>query len=272
MLSRMSVEENTSHMATLYGYYRVLKDDLPKPEWNNAIWKDGISNIDEHINGYQGGRGVDMESGVSDNNPNVWPASAHAKALNEVQRWFIEQTRLGIPVDFSNEGIRGLAHLKATCFPSQNAMGATWDRKLVRRQGEITAIEGRALGYTNIYSPVCDVSRDQRWGRNEDTYGEAPYLVGELAVQAVQGLQSHGVASTVKHYTIYSVTKGAREGQARVDPQVAPREAEDVLVYPFKRAFRDGGAMGTMRSYNDYDGVPISGSHYWLTDRLRGEF
>src|SRR5688572_18035004 len=144
LLSQMTLEEKTCQMATLYGWRRVLKDSLPKPEWKNAIWKDGIANIDEHINGYQGGRGVDKESGVSNENPNTWPASAHAKAMNEVQRWFIEQTRLGIPVDFSNEGIRGLAHLKATCFPSQNAMGATWDRKMVRRQGEITAIEGRA--------------------------------------------------------------------------------------------------------------------------------
>jgi beta-glucosidase len=272
LLAKMNLEEKTCQMATLYGYQRVLLDALPTPQWKQKIWKDGIANIDEHLSGYVGGRGIGVPSGITKDRTHIWPASSHAKAINDVQRWFIEETRLGIPVDFSAEGIRGLAHLRATCFPSQNGMGSTWDRALVRRQGEIVGAEGRALGYTNIYSPIMDTMRDQRWGRNEDTFGEAPYLVAELGVQMIQGLQSQGVASSVKHYTIYSQNKGAREGPARVDPQVAPREAEDVHVYPFKRAFRDGGAMGAMSSYNDYDGIPVTASHYWLTERLRGEF
>src|SRR5262249_13056742 len=155
-----------------------------------------------------------------------WPASAHATAINNMQRWFLEETRLGIPVDFTNEGVRGVAHYKATCFPSQNGMGSTWDRELIHQQGEIVAIEGRALGYTNVYTPIMDVVRDQRWGRNEDSFGEAPYLVGELGVQMVEGMQSHGLASTVKHFALYSTPKGGREGQARTDPEIGPREAE----------------------------------------------
>src|SRR3954466_6651897 len=151
-------------------------------------------------------------------------------------------------------------------------MGCTWDRELVREQGAIVGTEARALGYTNIYAPILDVMRDQRWGRNEDTYGEAPYLVAELGLQVVNAIQSRGVASTPKHYAVYSVLKGAREGQARTDPQVAPREVEDLLLYPFMRAFSEGHAMGTMSSYNDYDGVPITGSAYWLIDKLRGDF
>src|SRR4051812_3483608 len=272
LLKRMTVEEKTCQLCTLYGYRRQLMDDLPKPSWKQAIWKDGLANIDEHLNGWQGGRGIGVESGLVTDNPNIWPPHAHAEAINKVQKWFVEETRLGIPVDFSNEGIRGLAHLRATCFPSENGMGSTWDRELVRKQGEIVGAEAKALGYTNIYAPVLDVMRDQRWGRNEDSYGEAPFLVGELGVQMIEGMQSRGIASTVKHYAIYSVNKGAREGQARVDPQATPREVENVLLYPFKRAFRDAHAMGAMSSYNDYDGVPVTGSHYWLTERLRDDF
>src|SRR5256885_1655219 len=89
LLSRMNVDEKTCQMATLYGYPRVLKDDLPKPSWKEAAWKDGIANIDEHLNGWRGGRGADVESSVT-NNPNYWPASAHVNAINAVQRWFLE--------------------------------------------------------------------------------------------------------------------------------------------------------------------------------------
>jgi beta-glucosidase len=272
LLSKMSVEEKTNQCCTLYGYHRQLKDPLPTPKWKDAIWKDGIANIDEHLNGYQGGRGIGVESGVMKDPTNVWPASKHAEAINAVQKWFVEQTRMGIPVDFTNEGIRGLAFWHATCFPSGNGMGSTWDRALARKQGEIVGGEARAVGYTNIYAPVLDVQRDQRWGRNEDTYGEAPYLVAEMGLNITQGMQSKGIASTAKHFAIYSVLKGAREGQARTDPQVAPREVEDLLLYPFMRVFSEGHAMGTMSSYNDYDGVPITGSSYWLIDRLRGDF
>ena len=272
LLAQMNLDEKTCQLATLYGYGRVLQDELPTPQWKQKIWKDGIANIDEHLSGYVGGRGIGVPAGLIKDEKHVWPASNHAKALNEVQRWFIEETRLGIPVDFSAEGIRGIAHLYATCFPNQNGMGSTWNRALVRRQGEITGAEGRALGYTSIYSPILDTVRDQRWGRNEDCYGESPYLVAELGLEMIRGIQSQGAASAVKHFTIYSQNKGAREGPARVDPQVAPREAEDIHVYPFKRAFLEGKAMGTMSSYNDYDGVPVTGSRYWLTDRLRHEF
>src|SRR4029453_429713 len=119
--------------------------------------------------------------------------------MNEVQRFFIEETRLGIPVDFTNEGLRGVAFPVATSFPSQSGLVHTSDTELVRGVGRITAREARALGYTNIYAPTLDVARDQRWGRVEDTYGEDPYLASRLGVEMVKGLQENGVASTAKH-------------------------------------------------------------------------
>ena len=128
------------------------------------------------------------------------------------------------------------------------------------------------LGYTNVYAPILDVGRDQRWGRYEEVYGESPYLVAELGIEMVRGLQhNHQVAATGKHFAAYSNNKGAREGMARVDPQMSPREVENIHIYPFKRVIREAGMLGVMSSYNDYDGIPVQGSYYWLTTRLRGE-
>ncbi|HEY3026468.1 MAG TPA: glycoside hydrolase family 3 N-terminal domain-containing protein [Pyrinomonadaceae bacterium] len=263
LLSQMNLAEKTCQTATLYGYKRVLQDELPTPNWKNEIWKDGIANIDEHLNGWGAGS---KSVYATDIRKHVW-------AMNETQRFFVEETRLGVPVDFTNEGLRGVAFSVATSFPSELGMGNTWDPALVREMGRISGQEARALGYTNIYAPTLDVSRDQRWGRIEDTYGEDPYLASRLGVEMVKGLQEHyTVASTGKHFAVYSVGKGAREGEARTDPQVSPREVENILLPPFKAAIKEGGMLGVMSSYNDYDGVPVTGSKYWLTDRLRKDF
>ena len=266
LLQQMTLEEKTCQMVTLYGYKRVLKDALPTPEWKQMLWKDGIGAIDEHLNGFQ-------QWGLPpSDNENVWPASRHAWALNEIQRFFVEDTRLGIPVDFTNEGIRGVESYKATNFPTQLGLGHTWNRELIRQVGLITGREARMLGYTNVYAPILDVGRDQRWGRYEEVYGESPYLVAELGIEMVRGLQhNHQVAATAKHFAAYSNNKGAREGMARVDPQMPPREVENIHIYPFKRVIREAGLLGVMSSYNDYDGIPIQGSYYWLTTRLRKE-
>jgi len=262
LLSQMTLEEKTCQTATLYGYGRVLKDELPTPGWKNEIWKDGIANIDEHLNGW----------GPSAKSVYATDIEKHVWAMNETQRFFIEDTRLGIPADFTNEGLRGVAAPVATSFPNELGLGHTWDSELVREVGRITGIEGRALGYTNIYAPTLDLLRDQRWGRAEDVYGEDPYLAAKLGVEMVKGLQeNYTVASTAKHFAVYSVAKGAREGQARTDPQVSPREVENILLPPFAAAIK-AGVLGVMSSYNDYDSIPVTGSDYWLTKRLRKDF
>jgi beta-glucosidase len=266
LLGRMTLEEKTAQMATLYGFGRVLADELPTAAWDTSLWKDGIGNIDEQLNG---------NTGTDKNLPDPkydapWPE--HVRALNEIQRWFVERTRLGIPVDFTNEGIRGLLHTKATSFPAQLAVASTWDKALVREIGRITGREARALGYTNVYSPVLDLARDPRWGRTIETYGEDPFLVSELGVEQVRGIQEARVVSTLKHFGVYSVPQGARDGDARTDPHATWSEVQTVLLAPFRRAVRDGHAMGVMASYNDYDGVPVIASSLFLTDILRGEY
>ena len=264
LLSQMTVEEKTCQLATLYGYGRVLRDSLPVEAWKQEIWKDGIGNIDEMLNGV---------GGKSSRVPHLlYPFSNHAEAINAVQRWFVEETRLGIPVDFSNEGIHGLNHTKATPLPAPIAIGSTWNRDLVYRAGEIAGQEARALGYTNVYAPILDVVRDPRWGRTLECYGEDPYLIAELGKEMVLGIQSQGVASTLKHYAVYSVPKGGRDGDCRTDPHVAPRELHNLYLYPFRRVVREARPLGVMSSYNDWDGVPVTSSHYFLTELLREEY
>ena len=264
LLSLMTLEEKTNQMATLYGYKRVLKDELPNTGWKNQIWKDGIANIDEHLNSLP-------------NHPQVksqwsFPYSKHAQAINEVQKWFVEQTRMGIPVDFTNEGIHGLNHDRATPLPSPINIGSTWNKDMVRKAGELVGREGKALGYTNIYAPILDVARDPRWGRVVETYGEDPFLVAALGSQMVLGIQSNGIASTLKHFAAYSVPKGGRDGNARTDPHIAPRELHEIYLYPFRKVIRETGVMGVMSSYNDWDGMPVTGSHYFLTELLRNQY
>lgn len=263
LLSQMSMEEKTCQLATLYGYRRVLKDPLPTPGWAKEIWKDGIANIDEMHNGVH-------RSGASDN-PHIASPGATVRALNEVQRWFIEETRLGIPVEFTNEGVRGANYRKTVNFPANIALGATWNPELLTRVGEVVAKESKAIGYRNVYAPLLDLARDPRWGRVVECYGEDPFHVGILGLHMCQAIRSQGLASTAKHFAVYSEPKGGRDGTARTDPHVTPREVEMLHLRPWERVVK-GGLLGVMSSYNDYDGVPISGSSEFLIDKLRKEW
>lgn len=264
LLNQMTLEEKSCQMATLYGFGRVLKDSLPTEGWKNEIWKDGIANIDEQLNGVGSARRRTPEM--------IYPFSNHAEAINKTQRWFIEETRLGIPVDFSNEGIHGLNHTKATPLPAPISIGSTWNRDLVHQAGDIAGKEAKALGYNNVYAPILDVARDPRWGRVLETYGEDPYLVGELGVQMVKGIQQNGVASTLKHFAVYSIPKGGRDAAVRTDPHVAPRELHEIHLYPFKKVIQKAHPKGVMSSYNDWDGMPVTASYYFLTELLRQEY
>lgn len=129
-----------------------------------------------------------------------------------------------------------------------------------------------ALGYTNIYSPILDIAQDPRWGRCVETYGEDPYLVGELGKQMITSLQKYNLVATPKHFAVYSIPIGGRDGKTRTDPHVAPREMRTLYIEPFRMAFQEAGALGVMSSYNDYDGEPITGSYHFLTEILRQEW
>lgn len=260
LVSRMNLTEKACQLTTLYGYGAVLKDSLPTPEWKDEIWANGIANIDEQLTGQRKSKVYSL------------PYSAHADAINTIQRWFIEQTRLGIPVDFTNEGIAGLKHEKATAFPREIGQGSTFDKPLIRAIGEVEGKEAKALGYTNIYAPEMDVTSDPRWGRVESCYGSSPYLVGQLGDAMIEGIQGQGVASTLKHFAVYSVPIGGRDGGVRTHPRVAPREMRELYLEPFREVIETAHPLGVMASYNEYDGVPIIASKQFMTDILRKEY
>ena len=264
LLSLMTLEEKTNQTATLYGFGRVLKDELPTPQWKNEIWKDGIANIDEHLNS--------LPFHPKSATQYSFPYSKHTAAINHVQKWFIEETRLGIPVDFTNEGIHGLNHDRATPLPAPINIGSTWNKALVKKAGLMVGREAKALGYTNVYAPILDLARDPRWGRVVETYGEDPFLVAEMGKQMTLGIQKNGIAATLKHFAAYSIPKGGRDGHARTDPHISPRELHEIHLYPFKRVIQEANIWGVMSSYNDWDGMPITGSPYFLTELLRKQY
>lgn len=253
LISQMTLEEKAGQLVTYYGFNKVLEDSVPTLAWKQTALRNGVANIDEHLNG------------------EIYDLKRLVACMHETQRFFVEYTRLGIPVDFSNEGIRGLCAPKATSFSSMNGLGCTWDKELAYLQGEIEGKEARTLGYTNVYAPILDVARDQRWGRWEGSIGEDPYLVARLGVEMAKGIQSQKVVSTPKHYVGYGDCKAARQWDARTDPHITPSEMYYIHEYPFRKVFQEAGALGVMCAYNDYDGVPMSGNYHYLTEVLRQE-
>lgn len=261
LISQMNLTEKACQLTTLYGYGAVLEDPLPTPDWKNEIWANGIANIDEQLTGL---RKNSIEYAL--------PYSDHAKNINKIQRFFVEETRLGIPVDFTTEGIAGLNHAKATAFPREIAQGCTFDQKLIYNIGVVEGKEAKALGYTNIYAPEIDVSSDPRWGRAESCYSASPFICGLFGTAMVKGIQSQGIASTLKHYAVYSIPIGGRDGGVRTHPRVAPREMLEIYMEPFRATIENAHPLGIMASYNEYDGVPVIASKKFMDTILRQKY
>ncbi|MEJ7659334.1 MAG: glycoside hydrolase family 3 protein [Hymenobacter sp.] len=203
-------------------------------------------------------------------------AADNARVANELQRYFVEHTRLGIPVFLHEEGLHGLAGKGSTSFPQPIALAGTFDPALVQQLYGVVAQETRSRGAHQILSPVVDVAREPRWGRCEETFGEDPYLVGEMGVAAVLGLQGDGtyrdnrhVVATLKHFAAH----GQPEGGTNTAPvNVSERLLREVFLYPFKQAVERAHPGSVMASYNEIDGVPSHANHWLLTDVLRREW
>jgi beta-glucosidase len=200
------------------------------------------------------------------------------RLVNALQSYATNRTRLGIPILFHEEGLHGYAARGATSFPQAIALASSWDPALVRAVNGITAREIRARGVSLALTPVVDVARDPRWGRIEETFGEDPYLVGEMGVAAVEGLQGEGkirslspgkVFATLKHLTGH----GQPESGTNVGPApYAERTLREFFFPPFETVIRRTGASAVMPSYNEIDGVP-SHANAWLLEKvLRGEW
>ncbi|MDO3410306.1 glycoside hydrolase family 3 N-terminal domain-containing protein [Saccharibacillus sp. CPCC 101409] len=210
--------------------------------------------------------GVTLETGLS-------PAEG-AEAVNEIQRYAVEHSRLGIPILIGEECSHGHMAIGATVFPVPLNIGSAWNPELYRRMCRAVAAETRAQGGAVTYSPVLDVVRDPRWGRTEECFGEDPFLIGELAVASVEGLQGESldaedsVGATLKHFAGY----GASEGGRNAGPvHMGWRELIESDLYPFERAVR-AGAASIMPAYNEIDGVPCTTNERLLDGILRGEW
>ena len=201
------------------------------------------------------------------------PAQA-AEFTNDLQKWVMTNTRLGIPVQFHEECLHGHAAPKGTSFPQAIGLASTWNPALIQKVFSATALEVRARGGHQCLTPVVDLARDPRWGRTEETYGEDPYLTSRMAVAIVKALQGTGpnvdenhVIATAKHF--------AAHGQPESGTNIAPanfseRVIREYFLPSFKAAVTEAGIMSVMPSYNEIDGVP-SHANKWLLEKVLRE-
>jgi beta-glucosidase len=275
LLSRMTLEEKIAQITAVWNRKAELLTATGEfdPEKARRLYPEGIGQFvrpnDLH--------GAGMPS------PDQQPfrdARQTVALVNAIQRFQVTQTRLGIPALFHEEGLHGYAARGATHFPQAIALASSWDPALLTRVFTVVSREIRARGVQLALAPVVDVARDARWGRIEETYGEDPYLVGELGVAAVKGFQGDGVPlesglprghvyATLKHMTGH----GQPESGTNVGPaEISERVLRETFFPPFEAAIRRAGAAAVMPSYNEIDGVPSHANRWLLQDILRGEF
>jgi beta-glucosidase len=189
-----------------------------------------------------------------------------AERINEIQRFFVEHTRLGIPIIPFDEALHGLLREGATAFPQSIGLAATWDVPMMSKVSAAVAVEARSRGLRDILSPVVNIARDVRWGRVEETYGEDPYLCSKMGVAFVKSFEERGVITTPKHF----VANSGDGGRDSYPIEFNERALDEVYFPPFKNCFLYGGSMSVMSAYNSLDGVPCS-SNSWLLRKVLKE-
>lgn len=187
---------------------------------------------------------------------------------NQVQRFFVEETRLGIPAVIHEESTGGFCARQATQFPQGINLASTWDPELVESVATVIGRQLRAVGARLTLAPVLDIARDPRWGRLEETYGEDPELASRIGVGYVRGVQGQGVVATAKHFLGYGTPEG---GFNWGWVSLGPRHLRDVVAAPFRAVINEAAVGAVMPSYNEIDGLPLHGSHELLTTLLRDE-
>ncbi|KAF2711586.1 glycoside hydrolase family 3 protein [Pleomassaria siparia CBS 279.74] len=197
------------------------------------------------------------------------PPSWLSEGIKIAQEYIIQNTTLGIPALVQTEGIHGLLVDNATVFNSPIAQACSWDPELIQEMARIIALESQAVGVNQIFAPLADLARELRYGRVEETYGEDPYLVGEMAYSYVVGIQAGNVSATVKHFAAFS---NPEQGLNTGPVHGGERERRTTWLPPFKRAIIDAGAWSIMGAYNSYDGIPTIADHHLMTDILREEW
>ncbi|WP_373929174.1 glycoside hydrolase family 3 N-terminal domain-containing protein [Sphingomonas aerolata] len=275
LMARMTLDEKVAQLITLSTTKRQVMDDALRfdPARADTAYPNGIGQIARPSD--RGGAATAANTGAAVTGR--WRAPADTIAfVNAAQRWATTRTRLGIPILFHEEALHGFMAPEATSFPQAIALAGSFDRDLVRRVNAVIAREVRAHGTVLALSPVVDIARDPRWGRIEETFGEDPYLCGEMGVAAVIGLQGEGktlapgkVFATLKHMTGH----GQPESGENVAPApIAERELRENFFPPFRAVVARTGIGAVMPSYNEIDGVPSHANRWLLNDVLRGEW
>ncbi len=264
LLSRMTLEEKAAQMLCIW---------QKKPQ--TLVDADGNFDLAKAKESFKNGHGLGQVGRPSDAGKGL-NARRMAETTNAIQKFFIENTRLGTPVIFHEECLHGHAAVDGTSYPQPIALAATFNTELVKSIFTATALEARTRGAHQALTPVVDVARDPRWGRVEETYGEDPFLVSRMGIAAVRGFQGDAsfrdkkrMIATLKHF----VGHGQPESGMNCAPaNVSLRVLRETFFYSFKESVQKAGAISVMPSYNEVDGEPSHASKWLLRDVLRKEF
>lgn len=261
LLKQMTLEEKIAQLQSVWEKRKDLETDqgVFNPDKAKDILGKGVGHL------------VRPSENKAINTPNKTPLQT-ALFTNALQKWLVENTRLGIPALFHDEALHGHAGLYSTSFPQAIALGSSWDSDLLYEVNRVIAEETRVRGVHQVLSPIMDVARDPRWGRIEETMGEDPYLIAELGVAQVKGLQGNDgknipnnrVIATLKHLAGHGEPTG---GLNTAPTPVGERGLKEIFLPPFEAAVREGGVRSVMASYNEVDGIP-SHSNVDLLDTI----
>jgi beta-glucosidase len=261
LLSRMTLEEKVAQTRCIWQMGRALRDEQGNfsPAKAQELMKNGMGEIGTIAP------------------PAEMPKPADgARFVNAVQKFLIENTRLGIPAIVHGEALHGFMARDATNFPQAIALASTWDVDLVHQVFTVAAAEARARGTHQVFTPVLDVGREPRWGRTEETYGEDPYLASRMGVACITGFQGLGpnvdsqhVVATTKHFAGYGWSEGGRN---TAPSNHSERVYRQIILPPFQAGITEAGALGVMASYNEIDGIPAHANKWLLRRILREEW
>ncbi len=254
LMSKMTLEEKIAQLTSIWGYEVLTKGDFDSEKADKKISR-GIGQITR-----PGGSTF------------LSPREVGA-FINEIQRYLVEETRLGIPAMMHEECLCGYLTKDATMFPEMIGLASAWDETLVEEVAGAIRDEMKIVNVHQALSPLLDVTRDPRWGRTEETFGEDPYIVAAMGSAYVRGLQTdnikNGVAATLKHFVGYGVSEG---GMNWAPPHIPEREMREVFLFPFERAVREAKTKSVMNGYHELDGIPCGASKWLLTNVLRDEW
>ena len=264
LLSRMTLEEKAAQMMCVW-----------QKKTEMLVNGDGNFNLKKAKAAFKKGHGIGQVGRPSDAGKGK-NAREMAELTNAIQKFFMENTRLGIPVMFHEECLHGHAGTGSTSFPQPIGLGATFNPELVESLYAMTAEEARVRGTHQALTPVVDVARDPRWGRVEETFGEDPFLVGQLGMASVRGFQGDAsfkdkkhIIATLKHFAAHGQPES---GQNCAPANVSLRLLRETFLQPFKDALQKANAISVMASYNEIDGVPSHASEWLLRDVLRKDW